>query len=432
MVRPYYPLSHSLWAATASAAPETHVLQASLRADVAIVGAGFCGLSTALHLAEAGARVVVLDAQEIGFGGSGRNGGQVIPGIKYDPSEIVAKFGAEQGQKVIDFVGGTADTVFDLIEKHAMDVPHVRRGWIQGAHTAAALQLAERRVRDWRAQGVAARMLDKAAVSALLGTDAYLGGWLDPRGGGIQPLSFAYGLAKAAQQRGVSIHTGSAVTSLAPERGGWTLKTAAGAEVHAEQVVLATNGYTDGLWPHLQKTIIDANSFQIATEPLPPAIRSTILPEGQVSSDARNLLLYFRLDHAGRLLMGGRGTFAEPDPRAPRSWAHLDNVVRKLFPQTEGVAIAHRWCGHVAITQDFLPHIHTPAPGLTIDIGCQGRGVGLQTRMGQALAESIRTRNPAVLPFAPTPIRPFPFHALRRVYLAAAVAWYRLTDGGVR
>ncbi len=431
MPQEFFPLSPSLWAKTAVAAPPTEPLVSDAQADVVIVGAGYCGLSTALHLAERGVRVVVLEAREIGFGGSGRNGGQVIPGIKYDPSEIVALFGAEQGQRLIDFVGGTVDAVFDLIDKHGMDVQRVRRGWIQGAHTPDALRLAERRVRDWGAQGVATRLLDRTEAARLLGTDKYHGGWVDPRGGGVQPLSYVRELARAAQAAGVVIHTDSPVAQLAQQGGKWQAVTARGPKVSAERVVLCTNGYSDDLWPQLRKSIINANSFQVATDPLPDAVRRSILPEGHVSSDARNLLLYYRIDHEGRLLMGGRGSFREPKEGDVADWSHLEHAVAKLFPQAAGIPFVHRWCGHVAITRDYLPHLHEPAPGLLIDIGCQGRGVGLQTRMGQALAEYVATGNPQALPVQPSGIAPFPLFALRRFYVSAVVAWYRLTDGGV-
>jgi glycine/D-amino acid oxidase-like deaminating enzyme len=434
MSQPVFPLSPALWSATAVPAPATTPLDTDVQADVVIVGAGYCGLSTALHLAERGVRVVVLEAREIGFGGSGRNGGQVIPGLKYDPSELLTMFGPERGQRLVDFAAGTVDAVFNLIDKHQMDVPRVRRGWIQGSHTPAALKLAERRVRDWSAQGVPARMLDRAEVARLLGTDKYHGGWLDPRGGGVQPLSYVRELARAALAAGVVIHTDSPVTQLVqPAQSGskWQAITARALKVSAERVLLCTNGYTDGLWPQLHKTIIAANSFQVATEPLPEAVRKTILPEGHVTSDARNLLLYYRLDHAGRLLMGGRGSFREPNPTDTEDWSHLEHAVAKLFPQAAGIPFAYRWCGHVAMTRDYLPHIHEPAPGLLIDIGCMGRGVGLQTRMGQALAEYVATGNQQALPVVPSGIKPFPLFGLRRLYVSAVVAWYRMTDGGV-
>ena len=425
-----FPLSPSLWAATAPPAAETPPLAAPARADVCVIGGGYCGLSAALHLAEQGADTVLLEAREPGWGGSGRNGGQVIPGLKYDPAELRAKFGEEQGRRLVDFAGRTADTVFDLIDRHAMDVPHVRAGWIQGAHTEAGLAEVARRAEQWSAWGASTELLDRAAAARKLGTDSYLGGWIDRRGGAIQPLAFARGLARAALAAGARIHGGTSVTKLERRGERWHVETDRGVAVDAGRVLLATNGYTGDLVPGLRRTVIAVNSFQIATEPLTDNLRKTILPEGHVSSDTRKLLLYFRFDHQGRLLMGGRGPFREP--KGPEDWAHLERVLGKLFPQVKGTPIAHRWCGRVAVTRDFLPHLHEPAPGLLVDIGCMGRGVGLQTTMGKALARYLGSGQASDLPFPIVPIAPIPAHGLNRLYVSAIIAWYRMTDGGVK
>ena len=425
-----FPLQPSLWHATAPAAPQTPPLAADAKADVCIVGAGYAGLSTALHLAEAGVSVVVLEAREPGWGASGRNGGQVIPGIKYDPSEIVSKYGPEAGEALVSFVGSTANLVFGLIEKHGMDVPHRRAGWIQGAHTPAMVEAVKRRAEQWGMRGVAARYLDADAAARLLGTDRYLGGWLDPRGGGVQPLAYARGLARAALKAGAVIHGQSPVTALRHEGGNWIVRTAQGASVIAPRVVIATNGYTGDLIPKLRQTVIRPNSFIVATEPLSDNLAGTILPEGQVTSDTRQLLLYFRKDHTNRLLMGGRGPFREP--RDAGDWAHLERVVGKMYPQARDLRIDYRWCGRVALTRDFLPHLHEPEPGLLVDIGCMGRGVGLQTAMGQAMAQYLSTGDRASLPFPVVPITPLPLHALNELYVSAIIAWYRLTDGGMK
>ena len=424
-----FPLAPSLWAATAVAPPPTEPLQETAAADVAIVGGGYAGLSTALHLAQRGMKPIVLEAREIGFGGSGRNGGQVIPGLKYDPDDLVRLFGNERGQKLVQFAGGTVDKVFDLIERHGMEVPRKRNGWIQGAHSEAALHMTGQRAAQWTKYGAPVRALDREEISTLIGTSRYLGGWLDARGGCIQPLSYARELARAALAAGARVHTDSRITRLTRNGGRWSVHTGNGAHVSAERVVLCTNGYSDNLWPTLKSTIIDANTFQVATQPLEDEVRRTIFPQGHVSSDTRNLLLYFRLDHTGRLLMGGRGPFREP--KGPQDWRHLERVVVKMFPQTAGVPFDYRWCGRVAVTRDFLPHLHEPAPGLLVDIGCQGRGIGLQTCMGAAMAEYLATGDAEALPVPLTPITPLPLYALRRLYVSAVVTWYRLNDGGM-
>ena len=424
-----FPLAPSLWAATAPPPPPTPPLDTSTSADVCVIGAGYAGLSTALHLAERGVKVVVLEANEPGWGGSGRNGGQVIPGIKYDPDELEQKF-PDTAERLIPFVGGTADAVFDLIRRHRLEVPHARAGWIQGAHTPASVETVRGRAEQWARRGADAEFLDKASAERLLGTPQYDAGWIDRRGGAVQPLAYARELARVALAAGVGIHGKTRAAALARNGGRWTVSTEGGASVTADRVVICTNGYTGDLVPKLRETIIAPNSFQIAPAPLSDNLRRSILPEGQVTSDTRKLLLYFRMDHTGRFIMGGRGPFREPN--GPEDWAHLERVLVKMFPQLKGTPIAYRWCGRVALTRDFLPHLHEPEPGLTIDIGCMGRGVGLQTAMGMKLAEYVATGDRSALPFPVTGIRPLPLHRLHKAYVSAIIAWYRLTDGGVK
>jgi glycine/D-amino acid oxidase-like deaminating enzyme len=421
-----FPLSPSLWHATAVPAPATPALTQPAETEVAIVGAGYAGLSTALHLAQKGIGVIVLEAREPGWGGSGRNGGQVIPGVKYDPDELEEKFGRQAGAALADFMGRTADNVFRLIDQHCMEVPHVRHGWIQGAHSRSGLTAASSRAAQWQRRGVEAKLLSKAEIADHLGNDAYLGGWLDPRGGAIQPLSYARELCRVAQAAGAIIHGETQVDRIQRDGAGWKLATKNGPVLRARKVVVCTNGYTKGLMPEIARTVITPNSFQIATAPLSDNLRTSILPYGQVTSDTRKLLLYFRLDHQGRLLMGGRGPFREP--AGNKDWAQLQRVVDRFYPQLQGANVEYRWCGRVAITQDFLPHLHELEPGLIVNVGCQGRGVGLETSMGIALAEYCASGRPKALPFPITPVKPIPFHALRQLYVAAVVAWYRLRD----
>lgn len=425
-----FPLAPALWAATATPALPTPALAEDVEIDFCVIGGGYAGLSTALHIAEAGGQVIVLEAREPGWGGSGRNGGQVIPGLKYDPDDMIATYGEEKGHKLLQFAATTADKVFDLIAKYEMDVPHVREGWIQAAHSDEGLALAKKRVTQWSKHGVAARLLSKEETADRLGTTSYEGGWLDPRGGAIQPLSYARGLARAAVSQGARIHGETAVTDITREGDRFRVSTAQGKIVRAKKVIMCTNAYAGDLVPGLRQTFVDVNSFQVATAPLSDNIRKTILPYGQVSSDTRKLLLYFRLDHTGRLLMGGRGPFREPN--SEDDWAHLVRVVTKMFPQVKDVPINYRWGGRVALTQDFLPHIHEPEQGFIIDVGCLGRGVGLQTAMGQALAGYAMSGNADLLPFPIRSIDPIPFHMFRRVGLAAIIAWYRFQDGGVK
>lgn len=415
----------SLWDATAAPAPATSHLEGSRAADVAIVGGGYIGLATALALAEAGKSVVLLEAHDIGWGASGRNGGQVIPGLKRDPDELVAAFGEELGERLVAFSGQAPSVVFDNIARYDIDCLPVRKGWIQPAHTPRSMALLEKRAAQWQRRGVEVSLLDAARTAELVGTGTYCGGWIDHRAGGIQPLSYARGLARAALARGARIFTQSPATNLGRSGSSWRISTPKG-EVVADQVLLCTNAYSGTLGADLQRTIITPNSFQIATRPLEERIRRTILPQGHVASDARRLLLYYRLDEEGRLLVGGRGTFRDPD--GPASFGHLRRALALLFPQAADAAIEYYWGGRVAITLDDLPHVHRLDDGLVAVLGCNGRGVALTSALGPRIAAWLQTNDDAEIPFPLSRPRSIPFHQLQTFYVAGASAWFRLRD----
>ncbi|ABI91125.1 FAD-binding oxidoreductase [Burkholderia ambifaria] len=419
------PLPPSLWAATAEPAVVTPRLDSSTVVDVTIVGAGYTGLSTALHLAEQGLRVCVIDANEPGWGASGRNGGQVIPGLKYDPDELIRRYGPHDGNALVQMAGGAADTVFDLVARHGIRCDATRAGWIQPTHSHKLLKTLYARAGQWEARGAPVELLDRAQVSKRLGTDAFVGGWVDRRAGSVQPLSYARGLARAAQAAGAEIHGGTRAAGVERGANGWRIRTAHGPVIESKQVLLATNGYTDGLWPRLAQSVIAANSFIVATKPLADDVGATILAGGEVTSDSRRLLLYFRKDADGRLLMGGRGPFR--DPRSAGDWVHLERAAQLMFPHIKDIEFEFRWAGRIAITRNFLPHVHVPAEGMTIALGYNGRGIAMATTLGKHLAALIggTTRG---LPLPPTSIEPVPFHALQRLYISAGVAWYGLLD----
>ena len=423
---PSLQLPPSLWVATARPAPETPSLDASRKADIAIIGAGFSGLAAALRLAESGASVVVLEAGEPGWGASGRNGGQVIPGLKWDPDELVAMFGVEAGEHLARVAGGAPDTVFDLIERHRIDCEAKRCGWIQPTFADADNGLAARRVEQWQRRGAPVSRLDRETACRLVGSPIYRGGWIDRRAGSVQPLSYSRGLALAAQEAGALVCGNSRVAALARDGGRWNVTTAHGPAVSAERVLLATNGYTAGLWPQLHQTVIAANSFQVATGRLPDELMRTVLPEGHVASDTRKLLLYYRGNHDGRLIMGGRGTFREPI--GPDDYRHLESVIGLVFPQLKGTRCEFHWTGRVALTRDHLPHVHQPAPGLTVFLGYNGRGVAMATVLGTLVAAHLVAPAANPLPLPVTGIRPIPLHALHRIYATALLQMYRLSD----
>ncbi|SEP79939.1 Glycine/D-amino acid oxidase [Pseudomonas sp. NFACC02] len=415
----------SLWSATAPSAAPTPALDESVKVDVAIVGAGYTGLSTALHLAERGVSVCVLETSEPGWGASGRNGGQVNPTLKYDPEQLVHMYGPERAEPLISTVSNSADLVFGLIERHGIDCAPVRKGWMQVSYTHKGVAGLHARADQWARRGVPVQRLDAAAVKSRLGSEAFAGGWLDGRAGAIQPLAYARGLVSAALAAGARIHGHSAVTGLQRQGSGWRLQTAGGAQVSADQVVLATNGYSGNLWPGMAQSILAANSFIVATKPLSGRAAESILPGQETVSTAQRLLLYFRKDSHGRLLMGGRGLFN--DPTSPTDFAHLERSLALLFPQLGPLEFEYRWAGRIAITRDFMPHVHEPAPGLTLALGCNGRGIALCTSLGQQLAGKLCDRQ-AAFAYPVTPLQRLPMHGLQRFYIGAGVAWYSLLD----
>lgn len=418
-------LPPSLWAATAAPAPATAPLAGDHRADVVIIGAGYTGLSAALHLAEAGIDTVVLEARELGWGASGRNGGQIIPGTKYTSEELISRFGPEKGPPLAAFAERTADLVFDIVARHGIDCDAARTGWIRAAHSQAALDMLGPQAEALTARGEPVALLDRKEAARLLGTDSYVGGLLDRRGGRLQPLSYARGLARAAQRLGARLHTRSPARGLRPNGAAWEIATPGGS-LHARRVLLATNAYTDDLWPGLRRSVIPVYSVQVATEPLPPHIRQSILPQGHVVSDMRRLLLYFRLDAAGRLIFGGRGSLRESSMDG--SFAFAERQMRRLFPAAAGLPRQYAWAGQVALTLDVLPHVWDLAPGLTAALGYNGRGVGMASALGKAVARYIAEDNTDALPFPREKLRTIPFHRLRTPMLAAATQYYRLRD----
>ncbi len=414
-----------MWEETAVPPPAVQPLAGAVEANVLVVGAGYLGLCAALHLAEAGVDVIVVDAEMPGWGASGRSGGQVIPGLKYDPDELEAMFGLERGERIWRFAGATADFVFDLIARYRLDCHARRATWIQGIHSEKAATRARRRVDDWTKRGAPVAYLNRGEVAAIAGTDIYRGGFADRRAGSVQPLSYVRELARVALGAGVRIYAKARVAALHSERSGWRAVTANGATVRANTVLLATNAYADGLVPGLARSIVAMNSLQLATAPIPQSLRRTLLPNGEIVSDTRRVIRYWRLDDEGRLLMGGRGPFREPD--SAHDWDHLARDVRKYFPALSEIPFTHRWGGRVAMHVDYLPHLHRPQHGLLAAIGCQGRGIGWQSAMGAELARlAIDPRYEPVLPFSA--VRPIPFHPLKACGVAATVAVFRALD----
>jgi glycine/D-amino acid oxidase-like deaminating enzyme len=419
----------SLWLNTAVEAPVTSVLEGSISADVAIVGAGITGLSTAIHLAEQGSRVVVIDAEDIGWGASGRNGGQVIPGLKHLPRKLETLFGAEQGGRIASASQSSADYTFDLIERYGLNCDAVRQGWVKACHDPAALAQAQADAEDMSSRGAPIELLDKSQIERVVGSRLFIGGFIDKRAGSVQPMSYTRELCRVAQSLGVEVYTRTRVLELEQKvqagRNVWLLDTANG-QVKADSVVLATNGHTDKLWPKLRKTVFPMSSFQIATQPLPKELQEEILPGGQVVSDSHRMLNYFRKDAHGRLLLGGEGGFK--DNPSFKDAVNIQAAIDKTFPKTKSVKAEFVWSGQVAVTDDYLPRLNNPAPNLYAAIGFNGRGVAMATLMGKYLSQLLTGTNQQDIPFPITGIKPVPFHSFYKIGASVVMNVMRMQD----
>lgn len=414
----------SLWSVTAPPGPVCSPLAGAQRAQAAVIGAGYTGLSAALHLAEAGRDVLVLEAADIGERASGLNGGQVIPGVKVDPDNLEAMLGAYGGRVVATAAAGP-DLVFDLITRHGIQCDATRSGWIQPATSEAALAQLARRAEQWWRRGASVEVLSRREVLQLTGSARYRGGLLDRRGGTVQPLSYVRGLAHALLRAGGRICTHSPALRLARMAGAWNIETPAGS-VSAPLVIIATNAYTDSISDELRRTLVPVPSFQVATAPIPAPLRSTILPEGQAASDTSHLLRYFRLDASGRLVLGTRGTFARVT--ALRDVQFHYRSVHEIYPQLRGITFEYHWGGMVAMTRDHLPHLHELAPGLLAGLGYNGRGVAMATVMGRLLARRALGASVMELGFPVTPVLPLPLHALSGLAARATIQYLRFVD----
>jgi len=419
------PAPRSLYVKTARPTPPTAPLAGDANAEVVIVGAGFTGLSAALHLAEAGRDALVVEAREIGFGASGRNGGQVNPGLKWEPERLAAKFGADLGGRMARLGAGAPDFVFGLIERLGLDCEARRTGTIRAALEARKEAGLRAHVRQAQDLGADIAFLDRAAIAKATGSHAYLMGSLDRRGGCLNPLSYARALAEAALAAGARIATETLALRLTRDGEGWRLETERGF-VRASRVILATNGYTDALWPGLERTVVPVLSSIVATEPLPPAQAQAILPEGSALYELSASHAYYRIDASGRFLMGGRGVLGPSSAFA--DYAHLVAHARHLFPALRTANWSYCWNGRVAVTPDELPHIHEPEAGLHIALGYNGRGVAMASAVGARLARRAMGEPAEALDLPVTRLRPIPGHFAWPLAVAARLKWERARE----
>lgn len=415
----------SLWEATAIAAPAITDCEIGGQFDVAVVGAGVSGLSTALHLAETGARVVVLDACEIGWGASGRSGGGITPLLKPPPDQVERLLGRERGARLTQMASDAPDLVFRLIDRHGIECHPVRTGWLLAVHKESARRRVERLVESWQARGAPVTFLDRKETEQVLGSRIYYGAMLDKRAGTVHPLSYTRGLANAALLAGAKICPHTEAARIARDNGSWTIIMSDERKVSAETVVLACNAYPRNFADRLGRMFIAPTSVILATEPLSASILEAVLPDRQAVADSRRLLTYYRIAPSGQLVIGGRGPFG--DPSRASHYRSIERTICKIFPQMGQPRIDYRWYGRICLTIDGLPRICEFEPNLYAMLGYNGRGLALATAFGKHLADRLSqgTSQPDDLT---NPLRPIRLHGLRRFMVATVGGIYRALD----
>ncbi|MFC5737139.1 NAD(P)/FAD-dependent oxidoreductase [Sinirhodobacter huangdaonensis] len=378
--------SQSLWSAISPPGPELPRLLGEETADIVLVGAGFLGMNTALGLARAGLKVVLLEASEPGFGASGRNTGFVVPTLKkaLSPSNVVARFGTRRGEAFNRMIGGSGERLFSLIRDNGIACDSEQTGWMQPAHSRAALAACATQVREWRARGFDVQLLDRGETEARTGMTGYHGAMLIPSGGQINPLAWARGLARLCLSEGVRIFAGSPVIRLARDGAGWRVHTPGGSVV-APRAVLTTNALVGKLCSRVDRAIIPTYSFQIATQKFDAEIQARLLPARSPIADSRRHLFAARWSSDGRIVGGG---LVYPGPfRLARTRRRFEKRFARFLPQLGQVRAEYAWFGTVAVTLDALPRLFRLDRGLWAPIGCNGRGVALTAAYGHELAQ---------------------------------------------
>jgi glycine/D-amino acid oxidase-like deaminating enzyme len=411
------PRSHGLWEKTAPPAPATGMLTGDSLAEVVIVGGGFTGLSAALHLAEAGRRVIVLEAAEIGFGGAGRNVGLINAGMWVMPDDLPGELGEVHGERLLTMLGGGPKVVMDIIDRHGIACELERNGTLHCAVGEAGLKEISERERQWRKRGAPVSLLDAAETAKLVGTDAYAGALLDKRAGTLQPLAYVRGLARAALAAGATIHTGSRVTAFSRTGSEWAVRTPGGS-VTAPWVIVATDAYSTGPWASVRQEQVHLPYFNLATRPLPPDILQTILPERQGAWDTKEILSSFRLDQAGRLVFGSVGALRNTGRALHVAWAKRS--LKRLFPALGPVEFESEWFGMIGMTDNALPRFHRFAENVVGFSGYNGRGIAPGTVFGRALAELVLGKlDEAELPLPITDPKREPLRPVKEFYYEA-------------
>jgi glycine/D-amino acid oxidase-like deaminating enzyme len=419
----------SLWAAVTPRGPDLPRLIGVAEADVVVIGGGFTGLSTALHLREAGVDVAIVEAMEPGWGASGLNNGQVIPTLsRPDPEDIIARHGAA-GERFVGLLRDSASVLFDLAGRYQIQAEQEQAGWVQPVHSPGRIKIAERRARQWSKFGASVELLSRDETRQMLGSDAWFGGFWNRTGGHINPLALSRGLARVVLDRGGRIYARSPAISVERRNDRWIVRTEK-AEISGRVLIVATNAYTGefskSLMPAMAHEVMPVLSWQMATQPLSETARETIIPGRQALSDTHGELYFARYDARNRLVTGG--AIVGPGNKSERLKAIVAERLQRLWPQIGPVEFDYVWNGYVGMTTDSFPRIHRLGRNAYGWTGCNGRAVALSIALGDELSKAVRgiPEKHLALPFSdPAPILA---HGLLRRLAPLMLMLYRRRD----
>lgn len=415
----------SYYAASRNPRVDYPTLGESVETDVCIIGAGYTGLSTALFLLEHGFRVTVLEAAKVGFGASGRNGGQIVNSYSRDIDVIERQVGARQAQLLGEMAFEGGRIIRERVAKYGIQCD-LKDGGVFAAITAKQMGHLESQKKLWERYGhTQLELMDERRIREVVGTDRYVGGMLDLSGGHIHPLNLALGEAAAVASLGGAIYEQSPATRI--DRGPQPVVHTPNGQVKAKFVVVAGNAYLGGLMPELAAKSMPCGTQVLATEPLSDELAHSLLPQDYCVEDCNYLLDYYRLSADKRLIYGGGVVYGARDP------ADIEAIIRpkllKTFPQLKDVKIDYTWTGNFLLTLSRLPQVGRIGDNIYYSQGCSGHGVTYTHLAGKVLAEALRGQAERFDAFAGLPHYPFPGGRLLRVpFTALGAVYYQLRD----